>query len=332
MIPPKIKIISEEQVKQIFSTDFSVALDLVEEAFRKRKQNDILLPDKISQIFNEKTQDRINCMPATLLSDQICGVKWVSVFPENPKVGLRNVSGTIILSEIEHGFPISIMDGTAITAIRTAAVGAIAAKYLARKDATRIGFIGAGSEARKHLDLISLVVPNLKECFVSSRSQSTVDAFITEEKNKHPSITFIPCADRYEDAVRDADIIITATSTQADLLKANWISDGALYIHVGGWEDEYAVAQKAQKIVCDEWESIKHRTQTISRMYQEGLLNDQDIYADLPQIVCGDKPGRTDSKEFIYFCSVGLSYIDITFAKYVYDHCIKHGIGTEFEL
>lgn len=116
------KLISQEQVKCIFQ-DPNQAIQLVEQAFHLYDAGKVLLPTKISQIFDEKKQNRINCMPATLINKKICGVKWVSVFPENPKSGIRNVSGMILLSEIEHGLPIAVMDGTEITNIRTAAVG-----------------------------------------------------------------------------------------------------------------------------------------------------------------------------------------------------------------
>ena len=90
----------------------------------------------------------------------------------------------------------------------------------------------------------------------------------------------------------DTDIIVTAISGQAPVLKARDVRAGMLYIHVGGWEDEYGVALKADKIVCDDWNASKHRTQTICRMYKEGLLKDKDIYADLAEIIAGQKKGR----------------------------------------
>lgn len=311
-------LISEQQISDLFQK-YDVAVELVEKAFEIFANGNVMLPDKISQIFDQKTQDRINCMPATLKTEKICGVKWVSVFPNNPKEGIKNVSGLIILSEIEHGFPIAVMDGTFLTSIRTAAVGASAIKYLSRTDSETIGFIGAGKEARAHLDLICSVRPNLEKCYVSSRSDLTVASFIEESSEKHPDMEFIGCGNDFEKAVVDADIIVTATSTQADLLKAGWIKKGATYVHVGGWEDEYAVPRLADKIICDRWDCVKHRSQTISRMYKEGLLNDQDVYADLVDIITGKKPGRENNAEFIYFNSVGLAFVDIYFAKWVYE-------------
>lgn len=116
------------------------------------------------------------------------------------------------------------------------------------------------------------------------------------------------------------------------MLKAKDVRSGTLYIHVGGWEDEYAVAQKADKIVCDDWESSKHRTQTISRMYVEGLLKDSDIYANLAEIISGKKSGRENNQEFIYFNSVGLSFIDLNFANEIYKQACSMGLGHDIIL
>lgn len=327
---PTTLLISAADQRKILADKLSDAVDIVETALKKKIHGEVLLPDKISVVFDEATQNRINCMPGALLKDNLYGVKWVAVFPENPKEGYRNVTGTIILSELKHGHMLSVMDAGYLTEIRTAAVGATAAKYLSRADAQAIGFIGAGQQARRHLDMVKIVRPGLKICYVSSLADGSTDRFIEEESVLHPDIEFVNCQDDYESAVRNADIIVTAISGQEPILKAKWIKNGAFYIHVAGWEDEYAVAKSAAKIVCDDWECIKHRTQTISRMYKEGLLTDAEIYGDLDEIVAGNKPGRENANEFIYFCSVGLAYIDVSFAKYVYEKAKQLGIGTDF--
>jgi ornithine cyclodeaminase/alanine dehydrogenase-like protein (mu-crystallin family) len=327
---PETLLISAENQKELFSNSFADAIQVVENGLMKRGAEKILLPDKISVVFNEKVQNRINCMPAALLDDGLYGVKWVAVFPKNPEQGYRNVNGIMILSELIHGHTLAVMDAGYLTGIRTAAVGALATKCLSREDSRSIGFIGAGEQARRHLDLIKEVRPGLQRCCVSSRTDATVTSFIEEEKERHPNMEFIACGNDFGSAVQDADIIVTAISGQADVLKAKWIKAGAFYVHVAGWEDEYAVAKRAAKIVCDDWECVKHRTQTISRMYKEGVLQDADIYGNLEEIISGKKAGRENKSEFIYFCSVGLAFIDVMFAKYIYEKCKDRQLGTWF--
>ena len=133
-------------------------------------------------------------------------------------------------------------------------------------------------------------------------------------------------------AISDADIIVTATSAQAPLLKAEWVKPGAFYSHVGGWEDEYAVAELCDKIVCDDWETVKHRTQTLSRMYHDGELLDSDIHGNLVDLITGKKPGRESPEERTYFNAVGLAYVDVAIAIAMYERASAAGMGQDLQV
>ena len=321
-----IKTISQEDVAAIFKGNADAIYGIIEDSFKKYLADDIIMPDKISQIFDEASQNRINCMPATLIDEKICGMKWVSVFPSNAPKGVQNVTGIMLLSELETGFPIAVIDGTLSTKMRTAAVGCTAAKYLAPSKVETIGIIGAGEEARMHFTLLKHMFPTIKECRVSSLNTEIEQGFIDKFKDIVPDVKFVTCNNDSHLCASGADIIVTAISGQSPVLKAADITKGGLYIHVGGWEDEYGVAQKANKIVCDEWEVVKHRSQTLCRMYKAGLLKDEDIHANLSELIAGTKVGRENDDEFIYFNSVGLSYIDINFANYIYKEAIRRGL------
>lgn len=325
----KLRIVSREKVIEIFRGRTEMIFEIIEASFRKYINGEVLFPDKISQIFDPLTQNRINCMPATLLNDKVSGLKWVSVFPTNAERKIQNVTGVTLISEIDTGFPIAVIDSTWTTAVRTTGVGCVAAKYLAPSVVEKIGIIGGGEQARMHFALLKHMFPSIKECRVCSRKQTTEEAFISVFKPLVTDVVFIPCANDSHKCASGADIIVTAISGQAPVLKANDITKGGLYIHVGGWEDEFGVALKAQKIVCDDWEASKHRTQTICRMFKEGILKDHDIYANLSDLVSGRKPGRVNNDEFIYFNSVGLSFIDIAFANFIYQEAMKKGIGAD---
>lgn len=329
-----VKLISLEDIYKTKCFDLKQIIQIIEDALLAYSNKEILLPDKISQIFNEGLQTRINCMPSTLLKEGVCGVKWVSVFPNNPKLyNKQNVSGVILLSEIKTGFPFAIVDGTLITALRTACLGAIGAKYLARKDSSVYGTIGAGEQAKTHFLVMKTLFPNIKTCYVSSRSNVSELGFVDVMKAKFDDVDFITCNGDYDLAAINADIIVTAVSCQAPLLKADSIKPGTFYCHVGGWEDEYDVALKADKIVCDDWSSLKHRgSPTIARMYEKGLLKDTDIYANLSDIISGKKVGRETESEFNYFNSIGLSFVDVAVANYFYKAVTSKGLGTDWSL
>lgn len=325
--------LSQEDLIEVGAFDLPMAIEAARDGLLKFRDNRVLFPDKIVQIFNEETQDRINCLPATLLDEKICGVKWVSVFPGNPaKYGTQNLSAIMVLSEIEKGYPICVMDGTLCSNIRVAAMGALAAQQMARKNVETIGFIGAGEQAKMHLLGMKTVRPSLKKCYVASKFSEEEKGFIANLQPLLPDMEFVACNTVLKDAVVDADIIVTATSAQAPLLKAAWIKKGAFYSHIGGWEEEFAVPKMADKIVCDDWETVKHRTQTISRAYKAGEITDADIHCNLVDLLDGTKSGRDSEEEFTYFNAVGLAYVDVAIAYSMYCRAKEGGHGTTMAL
>ena len=325
--------LSQEDLLQAGSFDIRMAMEVAEKVMLAFEAHRIMFPEKIVQIFNQASQERINCLPATLLDEQVCGVKWVSVFPANPAHhGVQNLSAIFILSEIEKGFPIAVMEGTLASNMRVAAMGGIAAKHLARKDSEVIGFIGAGEQAKMHLLSMKVVRPALKECRVAAKTVEEEQQFIAELSPLCPDMKFVAGKTHGRAAMDGADILVTATSAQAPLLKAAWMKPGAFYSHIGGWEDEYEVAEQCDKIVCDDWDTVTHRTQTLSRMYAEGLISGADIHADLHQLVSGHKSGRESEDERIYFNAVGLAYIDVAIGLAMYRRALTAGIGRELDL
>ncbi len=325
--------LSQEDLLEAGCFDLRMAMEVAEKTMIDFEEHRILFPEKIVQIFDPVAQDRINCLPATLLDEKICGMKWVSVFPRNPKLhDVQNLSAMFILSEIEKGFPVAVMEGTLASNMRVAAMGGIAAKHLARKDSKSIGFIGAGEQAKMHLLAMKIVRPSLTECRVAAKTVEEEQQFIKELSPLIPDVKFIGANTVARDAMQGADILVTATSAQAPLLKAEWMKPGAFYSHIGGWEDEYEVAEQCDKIVCDDWDTVTHRTQTLSRMYKEGLLSHGDIHADLHELVSGHKPGREADDERIYFNAVGLAYVDVAIALAMFKRAESSHIGQQLDL
>jgi len=323
--------ISHDDIVKSGGFNIPLAIDVTQRTLLAYEAERILYPDKVSQIFDESTQNRINCLPATLFDEKVCGMKWVAVFPTNPTLhGLPNLNATILLSEIDTGYPLAIMDATLCSDLRTAAICAVAANYLAIDDSTTIGYIGCGEQAKMNFLAMMSVRPTIKTCKVASRTYASEHRFIEQMKRFYPQVEFVACNSVYEKAAAGSDIIVTAISAQLPLLQAAWIKPGAFYCHVAGWEDAYDVPLSMDKIVCDSWNSAKHRTQTISRLYKMGRLTDDDIYADLPEIVAGKK-GRESDNEKIYFNSVGLSYVDVALGYQLFQQVKDKGFGYEMD-
>jgi ornithine cyclodeaminase/alanine dehydrogenase-like protein (mu-crystallin family) len=325
--------LSQEHLLRAGCLDFRLAIETAEKTLRDHHTGAVLHPNKIVQIFDEGTQERINCLPATLLAEKICGAKWVSVFPANvDRYDRQSLTAVFILSEIEKGFPVAFMEGTLASNIRVAAIGALAARYLAPPEPRVIGFIGSGEQAKMHFLAMKTMFPTLEECRVSSKTAIEEERFIEQLQPIEPNVRFVQAYTDGEAAMAEADILVTATSAQAPLLKAQWMKPGSFYSHIGGWEDEYEVARRCDKIVCDDWDTVKRRTQTLSRMYQDGELEDGDIHANLEDLVVGAKPGRERDDERIYFNAVGLSYVDVAIALAMYRRATEHGFRQELTL
>lgn len=308
-----IKYLSQEAQLRAGCFDIPNAMDVVEKVLAAYAQGRVLYPDKTVQIFDEATQSRINILPATLLDERVCGAKWISVFPENPRrFGLQNQSAVILLASIETGYPIALLEAMLCSSIRTAAVSAVAAKYLARPDSARIGLLGAGEMARMHFVALKSALPGLRVCRVASRTERTERDFLAHIAPLYPDVRFELCRGDYEKAAVGADVLVTAISGQDPVLRGAWCRKGAFYTHVGGREDDDETVYRADKIVCDNWYHLKHRgSPTLTRLYQAGKLRDSDVYGDLADIVAGKLAGRQSADEFIYFNAVGLSYVDV---------------------
>jgi ornithine cyclodeaminase/alanine dehydrogenase-like protein (mu-crystallin family) len=237
-----------------------------------------------------------------------------------------------VLSEIEKGFPFAVMEGTLASNVRVGAMSALAARHFASEDARIIGFVGSGEQAKVNLLALRSVRPSLAECRVSAKTSEEEGQFVNELAPLLRGMDLLVADTDSAWAMSEADILVTATSAQAPILRAAWMKPGSFYSHVGGWEDEYAVAKQCDTIVCDDWETVKHRTQTLSRMYQEGLLGDADVTGNLAEFVAGDKPGRQRPDERVYFNAVGLAYVDVAIALAMYRRAREHGKGRELTM
>lgn len=324
--------LQQEDVIAAGGLDMGHIMGEIEDTLKLRRQNGMIFPEKIAMVYDPAIGNRINIMPCTLFSHQVAGTKLVSVFPQNPaKHGLPNVIGLLVLQDVESGAPLAVMDATLISSVRTGGIAGVAAKYLANPDSRSLGILGSGAQARSQLLALAEVLPRLAEVRVYSPTPEHRARFVEEMQ---PRFGFpIRACQTAQEALDSADILVTATSAQAPLLKARWVKPGSFYSHVAGWEDEYAVAQEADKIVVDDWEMTKHRgSQTLARMYRDRCLTDDRIYANLEEIIDQAKPGRVNPEERVYFSSVGLAILDAAIAAVIYHQALSLGIGTELKL
>jgi alanine dehydrogenase len=247
----------------------------------------------------EEHEGFLGLMPA--YTGTALGTKLVAFYPKN--VGMPTHHATILLFEPETGEPLATMDGRLITEVRTAAVSAVATKYLARPDASALAIIGSGVQAHSHLEALRLV-RDLSEIRVWSPRRA--EAFAREHD--------VDAAASAEEAVRGADVVVTATTSPTPVLRGEWLSPGAHINAVGAprpdWRElDDGVLDRARLYVDSREAAPKESGDVIAAV---------EIFAEIGEVVVGTQPGRQAPEEITLFKSLGLAVEDVATAELVY--------------
>lgn len=295
----------------------SAANKTIEKAFRAYGLGQVDMPAK-SYISFKKGD--LRSMPAYIHGQgfDIAGIKSVNVHPENARFNLPTVMAVIILTDPKTGFPVAILDGTYLTGVRTGAAGAIAAKYLSRKNAKIAGFVGCGVQARTQLS-----------CLLEVRRLRTVKIWQLGPKDEYAPRFRDWVEQTYkietkifsdiDDVTTGVDILITTTPSDKPLV--NRVSPGTHINAIGadaeGKQEINPKILKQAKLVVDDWAQASHSGE-INVPLRKKQLHKKDIYATLGDIVAGKEAGRISDEEVTLFDSTGLAIQDITCAYAVY--------------
>lgn len=302
----------------------------VEDIFREHGLGRTQMPPKIYLHLDEYAGD-FRAMPAYAGKLDKCVLKWVNVHPNNRNAGLPTVMAVIILSDPSNGLPLCVMDGTLVTAFRTGAAGAVAAKYLAPRDSKVVSFIGCGEQAKAQLRGLRLIF-NFKEVRLWSKDDFYGLDFAKSMNNGKEKI-FI--CKNIKDCVYGSDIIVTTTPSRKPILKYSWLKKGCHINAIGadskGKEELEPLILKKGKVVVDSFAQASHSGE-INVPFSKGMITKKDIYAELGSIVCGKKKGRINNSEITVFDSTGLAIQDLAAANAVYKNALKRKTGIKINL
>ena len=301
-------------------------IKVVEEAFREKAEEKVETPPKPG--VHPQKDAFIHAMPAYMPKMRVAGVKWVSGFPENPKRGLPYVSGLLILNDVETGFPICVMDCTWITAKRTGAATAVAAKYLAREDSKTFGILGCGVQGRSNLEALMAVCRNLEEVKAYDVNAENLSRYVEEMTIKH-GVRVIP-VDSPKRAVENCDVVVTAgpiLKNPKPVIEASWFKDGGFACSLdfdSYWKPE--AMRSMNKFCTDDIEQLMYYRQ------QRYFRDIPEVYAELSRIISGKMRGRENSRERIMCMNLGLAIEDMATAKLIHEKAKKTGVGTKLPL
>ena len=259
----------------------------------------------------------------------VFGLKAICVFPDNAAIGKDAHQGGVLLFSGQTGELLALVNASAITAIRTAAVSAVATRALARKDADQLTIIGAGVQARSHLEAMACVRPIKKARIVAQRLEKA-QAFAIELQ---PKFAFpIAAMQTAEEAVRGVNLIVTATTAREPVIKRQWISPGAHINAVGTFSPKAreldTATMGAASLFVDRRESALNEAGDYILAAAEGAIGPDHIRADLGEVLIGSHPGRTSDDEITVFKSLGLAIEDLAASEYVYRKASQQSGGT----
>ncbi len=297
----------------------------IEEMFVEKAEGRVEMPPKPG--IHPKSDAFIHAMPAFIPAFGAAGVKWVSGFPDNPKSGRPYISGLLVLNDPESGIPLSIMDCTWITAMRTGAATAVAAKRLARSDSKVMGILGCGVQGRSNLEAVAAVFP-LEKVIAYDTAPGALAGFRREMEER--TGLRIVAAQTPEEAVRESDVVVTAgplLKVPHATIRPGWLSSGAFASLVD--YDSYwsrGALKEADKFCTDD---------VLQMEYYKSLgyfAEVPPVYAELAELVTEKKPGRETDSERTMTCNLGLALEDMAVAPLVYRKAIENNLGTWLEL
>jgi len=293
----------------------------LEDAFREKGAGNVEMPPKPG-VHPGGGDNFIHAMPAYIPALRSAGVKWVSGYPENYKRGLPYIAGLLIFNDVDTGLPLCVMDCGWITAMRTGAATAVAARYLARPESSVVGILGCGVQGRTNLEALNVLFPlkQVKAYDVNTEAARLYAQEINRRFGLQANAVSTP-----KEAVTGSDIIVTAGPILLKphaTIQPGWLEEGAFASLVD--YDTYWSRQalkEASKFCTDDIPQL--------RLYQQmGYFQDiPPIYADLGELVAGLKPGRENPIERTMTANLGLAMDDMAVAPLIYQHALEKGIG-----
>jgi len=295
----------------------SETIDTVEEAFREYAKGNVVLPTR-STIMVPKYNGSISFMPSYLTGLDAQATKIISIYPDNRAKGLPTTVAWIVVNDTETGMVKAFMDATYLTAMRTGAITGVAAKYLAPKDAKTVAIFGAGVQGRTQT-WAACTVRDIEKVYVYDLYPEARKKF-AEEVSKQLGIEVIP-AESGEEACRDADIVLTATTSPKPVIKREWLKDRVHVSAIGAfypdWRELDTATVAESKLVIDDREGIELEAGDILIPIKERAITWDHVYAELKELVSGKKLGRTSEDTITVFKSVGIAIQDSSVANLV---------------
>ena len=261
------------------------------------------------------------------------GLKAICVFPDNPSRGKDAHQGSVMLFSGETGELLALMNASAITALRTAAVSAVATRLLARDDAGDLTIVGSGVQARAHVEAMACV-RSIKRARITSKNPAHARQLAGDLQARFPFV--IEAVDKVEEALKGADLIVTATTAHEPVVKREWLSPGAHINAIGTYSPDSreidGATMAAARVFVDRRDSAFREAGDYLLAVKEGLIGPDSITAEIGEVLIGTREGRSTPEQITLFKSLGLAIEDLACAERLFRNAQekRDGIWVEF--
>jgi alanine dehydrogenase len=306
--------------------DMRTAIRIVRHAFRALAQGRAVMPSKLYLPLPRESDFR--AMPAYLEDPPACGIKWVNVHPHNTTRGLPTIMALLVLNDPATGFPVAVVDGLAITKIRTAAAAAVAAKALGRRASRVVGLVGCGAQAESQILALREVLP-IRVVNVWGYGRGEAQRFCRRASRHLPGVRLVPTPS-IKACVREVDIVVTVTPSRRPLVQRRWLKIG---VHInaigadapGKQELDPRILREGVVIVDDRDQAIHGGELNVP--VARGQFHPRQIRATLGEVLVGRRPGRRRASELTVFDSTGLAVHDIALGAELVRRARRRKVG-----
>jgi ornithine cyclodeaminase len=326
----KVLIVSQAEVATLLP--MKECIDLMAEALSTLAREEAVMPLR-SIMWLPESIGALAAMPSYLPHIGMMGIKVISVFPRNRGTGLESHQGAVLLFEAERGRLLAIVDATAITAIRTAAVSGAATRALANIDAGDLAILGSGTQAGTHLEAMMLVRSVLRVRVWSPSGENAQRFAERQSARRQVRIEVEPTA---RDAVEGADLVCTTTSSRQPILHGEWLAPGAHVNAIGAVGrtarelDTTAIARA--RLFVDLRESAENEAGEFVLAREEGAIGAEHVLGEIGELLIGRVNGRVAPEDITVFRGVGLAIEDLAAAHHVYRKAMSEGFGKQVDL
>lgn len=327
-----MRLLNKEDIVKVFS--MQDAVESVKEAFLLYSQGKTENPLR-TKIPAEKYGGNLLFMPTYAEETGYASLKIINIYPQNISKDRPTSFAQVVLIDAGSGEILSILDGTYVTQLRTGAASGVCFDVLGRQDARIGALIGTGGQAEMQLAAM-VSVRNLDVVRVHDISKERTAAFVKEMNEKLADYeTKIVAADSADEAVEDADLLITVTPSKEPVFDASKCKKGITISCVGAYQPDMqemdpAILPRASKIFLDSKSAVLEESGDILKPLSEGIIKEQDITGEIGDVLAGKRKGRESDDEIIVFETVGIGMQDLITAKAIYEKAVAEDVGSQW--